>query len=340
MFGDNFWKGWKWAFDMCISLFIYSTLPFKGKPIVAMALALMALKMLQTYETCELLHVTLRTVAVGGHGEFIQGQVQGYRNLRDPAHHPQCPPTPTIIIRDKWWQNKPFHKACYFLCEGICIGGGSLGFPWMDFQWAPGLDCLLKAGNPECVVWFLAKTATSKTQRRFTGTFEENHHYIKSNQLKYLSTKQGCKEPPPFSPQGILLSPLGIASANRILWGFSWQRAIAESSWGCEKTWDRNIHPPFAKCSLEDLAICDFWHLLRLDDQRQNTQKSYDCPYVPCLTVSMTSSDRAQKTETWRWRSIELERRKLLFHKCWLSHCGPMLPTSYRQFQMVRGHEL
>lgn len=66
---------------MCISLFIYSTLPFKGKPIVAMALALMALKMLQTYETCELLHVTLRTVAVGGHGEFIQGQVQGFLGI-------------------------------------------------------------------------------------------------------------------------------------------------------------------------------------------------------------------------------------------------------------------
>ena len=79
---------------ICVHQFIHvQHASLKGKPIVAMALALMALKMLQTYETCELLHVTLRTVAVGGHGEFIQGQVQGYRNPRGPpppnAHPPQ-----------------------------------------------------------------------------------------------------------------------------------------------------------------------------------------------------------------------------------------------------------
>lgn len=61
---------------------------------------------------------------------------------------------------------------------------------------------------------------------------------------------------------------------------------VAESSWGCEKTWDRNIHPPFAKCSLEDLAICDFWHLLRLDDQRQKHTKIIwlsICPMSDCV---------------------------------------------------------
>lgn len=187
-----------------------------------------------------------------------------------PNAHP-----PQQLLRDKWWQNKPFHKAWDFLCEGICIGGGSPGFPWMDVNSCPpGLDCLLKAGNPECVVWFLAKSAPSKTQRRFTATFDENHQINSNTCLQNKDVLSTTFQPPRHF---VVTSWYRECESNP--GRLQLAATVAESSWGCEKTWD--FEHPSALCQVQPRRLGDLWLLdtfgICCDSMIsvKNTQKSY-----------------------------------------------------------------